>query len=449
MSTYRLNKYLVIKDLGAGCKCIFNSFNFETVKITDAAYTKLTEKIKEGSIDWHKDADKVLLDKKILVDNDFDEERMVEYKFLKVNHSDEVLELLIMPTLKCNFRCLYCYEKHEDTDMTEEVQNAVITFVRKKMKEYGSLHVSWFGGEPLLRMDIIEKLSEAFIQVCKENKKTYFADMTTNGYLLSYEKLKMLKRLKVISFQITVDGTREFHDKQRVLAGGAETFERIISNLNEIKEKDRSKFLFFQIRMNLTKLNLINKAEFQTFFSETFGDDPRFMKIETCAWPGNDENKDNYLIEEEKLLYFSGPTVKLLENIRDDEEEIARFKVERVRKIMVPCKCARGNHFGIDPNGKIFMCEAHIDDERVKVGILDKSGNMKFDECAYSKWVTKKYNKKCLECEIQPICLSSSCPYKIGILNSDKLCEEMKVSVDYVISKISANMYLCPEIFEV
>ena len=46
--------------------------------------------------------------------------------------------------------------------MSEETQNAIISYVKKQIQNYDGLRISWFGGEPLLRMDIIRRLFAVF-----------------------------------------------------------------------------------------------------------------------------------------------------------------------------------------------------------------------------------------------------------------------------------------------
>ena len=61
------------------------------------------------------------------------------------------------------------------------------------MKQYVSVikrfSVSWYGGEPLMALPIIEKLSEAFFRLCEENGVKYTESIVTNGYLLTKENL--------------------------------------------------------------------------------------------------------------------------------------------------------------------------------------------------------------------------------------------------------------------
>jgi uncharacterized protein len=74
---------------------------------------------------------------------------MVDTLLLKHVRSD-VLQLIILPTEQCNFRCVYCYELFDygliRQEVVEWIKNLLIA--RKSSLKY--LSVSWFGGEPLI-----------------------------------------------------------------------------------------------------------------------------------------------------------------------------------------------------------------------------------------------------------------------------------------------------------
>ena len=70
--------------------------------------------------------------------------------------------LTICPTMNCNFACTYCFERHRPGIMTEQVQ-ADVAVLAEKMIDASSakeLSVTWFGGEPLLAMNVITALTE-------------------------------------------------------------------------------------------------------------------------------------------------------------------------------------------------------------------------------------------------------------------------------------------------
>jgi len=109
----------------------------------------------------------------LLNENDdafFDRMKFISYR---IRFSKSQLSLTIAPTMACNFKCVYCYEgeRAKDVDsnnvtMSEETLNQLVEFIRKSgVKKLG---VEWYGGEPLLAIDVIENLSKKIFiyQIC-------------------------------------------------------------------------------------------------------------------------------------------------------------------------------------------------------------------------------------------------------------------------------------------
>ena len=139
--------------------------------------------------------------------------------------------LTICPTMGCNFDCPYCFEDHGRGKMSEEVQDDVVALTERMLdaSDIKNLHVTWFGGEPLLAPGVIASLSKRLMALVEERGGGYDAGITTNGYLLTQDVVDMLERYKVSSMQVTIDGLGPTHDATRRLAGGGPTFERITS----------------------------------------------------------------------------------------------------------------------------------------------------------------------------------------------------------------------------
>ena len=93
--------------------------------------------------------------------------------------------------------------------------------------------MTWFGGEPLLAVDVIEGLSKRLISLAEEYHAGYEAEIVTNGYLMDRKNIEILERCRVKKCQITIDGIGDANDATRHLAGGGPTFDRIIRNIRE------------------------------------------------------------------------------------------------------------------------------------------------------------------------------------------------------------------------
>lgn len=52
--------------------------------------------------------------------------------------------------------------------MSEAIQEAIVKFVESEAPHLETFTVTWYGGEPLLALDIIENLSIKFVDICKK-----------------------------------------------------------------------------------------------------------------------------------------------------------------------------------------------------------------------------------------------------------------------------------------
>ena len=200
------------------------------------------------------DADAELLrlfrDHAILVPEEWDELDLLERRSRAVRQRySPHLSLTICPTLDCNFRCVYCYQRHLRGQMSPQVQDAVVEFVERREPPVESLEVTWFGGEPLLGLPVIEALS-ARLMGLSDGQVRYRASIITNGWLLTPETCRALAALGVRRAQVTLDGPAEVHDRRRPHANGQPTFGRIVANLAKADPR-----LSISIRVNVDEHN--------------------------------------------------------------------------------------------------------------------------------------------------------------------------------------------------
>lgn len=419
---------------------LFNSYSgadsFLKVEKNDS---KLFESYFDNENDINSLPENVLakLDSKgFIVPETEDEKQKLKLIYLsELNNS--VLNLIILPTGQCNFRCKYCYESFEDGAMSRETQDMLVKYVSKNIYKFSGLSVSWFGGEPLVGMEAVEYLSEKFMQICKKHGKAYTANATTNGYLLDYEMEKRLRKLNLTSYQITIDGLAKTHNFQKPLVGGGETFDRVISNLMDIKENEKSKVLNISIRTNVSKEVLEDMDAYIEFFSSRFGDDKRFKFFLRPVMDLGGERVGDFkenMIEEnalEKAYHLIG--------------EKANGKMPMIYDSFLGAKggvCYAGelNSFVIDPKGKVLKCTCNLDNcPENEIGHLDEKGSLNLNDEKYAAWLC---SGKCddEDCFFAPNCLRESCPatrvvHKI-IKNS---CPHEKVNLPYVLKLLDSQ----------
>ena len=128
-------------------------------------------KCKEG--DCYDIKNEFLINNFFCKEEDFSNEKDIINEIQRIILKPDFMQLTIMPTEQCNFRCIYCYESFEKGKMTKQIADAIVIYIEKNISNYKGIKIDWFGGEPLLAMDIIEYISDKVIAICKKYKKIF------------------------------------------------------------------------------------------------------------------------------------------------------------------------------------------------------------------------------------------------------------------------------------
>lgn len=142
-------------------------------------------------------------------------------------------------TEECNLRCKYCYMIHKNSfrRMSLDVAKQAVDYFLSQPVEADAVAWEFIGGEPLLEIDLINDLCDyikrEMFRLDHPWFKKYMFSFSSNGLLFNSEVVQdYIKRNKNhISFGITIDGTREKHDLQRVFPNGQGSYESIIENV--------------------------------------------------------------------------------------------------------------------------------------------------------------------------------------------------------------------------
>ena len=342
-----------------------------------------------------------------LIEDDCNELDILRFRMLSARYNTDFLGLTIAPTADCNFRCAYCYEKDviKPDYMSEEVQDKIIELVKSRAKVISHLSVTWYGGEPLMAVDVIERLSRKFIEICNENKITYSGNIVTNGYLLTKEIAKLLQELIINTMQITMDGGRETHDSRRPHADGSGTFDAILSNMAEAKE-----FLpTIGLRVNVDKENISSAKEISDILSE------KGLSNKVSIYLGKimDEN-DTYDGKKCFDMYeFSHEEFKHYLDVGADV--MWRYP----RSVSNVCGADSCSSHIIAADGRMYKCWADIGNhERCTGKLVDRITHKDNVFLSYMLFDPTTSNP-CKNCNVLPVCMGG-CPYKRLNEDTDK-----------------------------
>ncbi len=380
-----------------------------------------------------------LTDKGIIVEDNIAEEIIANKKLYDFIY-DNRLELVIMPTMQCNFRCSYCYEDFKMGAMDEKAIKSIIKYLYHTLNKHSGLIIDWFGGEPLLSLSQMEKISNQAIKLCSALKIPYYSCITTNGYLLTPENIHKLLKMRVYNMQITIDGSESYHNKNRSLVNGNPTFKRIINNLLYIRDNINSPALQISIRCNLSKSSINDIPNFMNQLDNWFGKDRRFKfyfhPIED--WGASSiKHIYNDLLNGADLFFEVLSKCQSKINIKNDFRKLS---------LMPVCSTTKVNRFVIDPELNVYKCSLYRNDPCNQIGKLD-NGQMNLDETKVANWsfsVIKNYDTCKKECQAYANCFAKLCPYKMNESNDFKCIDNVSklskiLELDY---KFSSEKYI-------
>ncbi|MGN0351527.1 MAG: radical SAM protein [Roseburia sp.] len=355
---------------------------------------------------------KSLLNKKILISDDFNE---IEDLYLQENvsrYQNNVFNIMIVVTNACNFRCSYCIQEHETKNLDLESEEKIINLLSNVSKKVRKIKVAWFGGEPLLQYESIKRITSPTKKICQESNCELELSMATNAYLLGKDMAKDLSELGFSSIQITIDGNKEYHDSRRILANGEGTYDIVYSNLINLLETKISIIL----RINVDAENLASTDE---------------------------------LLESIPLKYRNRVTISV-SNLYQTEKKLSVAEIYKKainlgynyagrKNKYIACQACQTNGFIVDTNANIIIC-TNAEEPR-ELGFIDKDGEIHIKNLAkYNrlKFVSAIQNTECQKCVELPFCIGT-CKYRRSIENNkcigkkgDGLTIEEHAILDYL-----------------
>ncbi len=331
------------------------------------------------------------------------------YRFARQHWRQDVLQLILLASEDCNFRCVYCYEQFRNGTMEPGVRAGVRRLVEERAARLSQLGISWFGGEPLYGWEAVEELAPFFAHTARRHGLAFSHQMTTNAYLLTEERATRLLEWGCSSYQVTVDGLAAEHDCKRVGRDGSPTWQTIMDNLRALAR--RTAAFHVAIRVNFDHGNLLRLAPFIETLSEDFGGDPRFvLRFRPVGrWGG----------ENDGTLDVCGTDARrqALDGLRSQGLQ-AGLKVEGgIRELAgmgaQVCYAARPFNFIVGATGKLMKCTVALDGlEDNVVGRLGPDGRLELADERMARWVNPHFetDAQCRSCYVLPGCQGAACP---------------------------------------
>jgi len=288
--------------------------------------------------------------------------------------------------------------------MSDEIVDAILKYLDSHLSTERRFSVSWYGGEPLLCLNKIEKITQGILDICSKKNIKYEAAIITNGYLFTEDVAKKLADLKVRSVQITLDGPEEVHDSRRPLKSGKGTYSVIVENIARASNVYPYRI---SIRVNIDKRNISSISEMlhnlkQRGFHLKKNVLLHFAPV-TAATLGCQDCAAHCF----NPKMFSKLELKLYEKALD-----LGFKTVRYPMVNLGiCGAVSSNSFVVEPSGALHKCWNTIGDSSKEVGhILQPNEELTPNLIKWLVWDPFD-REECKKCAVLPICMGG-CPFK-------------------------------------
>lgn len=326
-----------------------------------------------------------------IVNDDCDEYQAVLEKWKTEEATAKHFSITINPTLRCNMRCWYCYEDHENAgSMNEEVKGAIIRLVERTCQEkaFESIGVDFFGGEPLLCFrNVVRPILEASKECTEAHHKGLSVGFTSNAYLLTPEVVEFLKGYKVF-FQITLDGDEATHDSIRHTVKKEATYRTIVGHIRHALRSG----IGVVVRCNYTTDTLHSFANVLKDFQDLDEKDKEHLSFNfQQIWQNKGDGKEEAIQEQLKAMehdfIHAGITV-----VPSSSNKVGR------------CYADNENNIVVNYDGHLFKCTARDFKKERSEGILLPDGEIQWYDRHARRRAVVFGGKACQTCNIFPIC---------------------------------------------
>lgn len=356
---------------------------------------------------------------RMLVSDEIDELAVLERRYRAGADDRSSFALTIVTSLGCNFDCPYCFENKPPATIDAETERLLLEVLEAQLGTIRRFDVTWYGGEPLLAQDRIDRLSQAFVSRTTTAEVQYCARIITNGYLLTPDVARRLRALRVGTAQITLDGPPEAHNRMRPLRSGRGTFDVVLDNVVACAD-----LLPISIRVNLDASNAGEYLRLLDLLVE------RGLAGRVTVYPGRIvayPDQAGAPSESYRPHCFSTP------EFAEVEREFLAAAYQRglaspelPGPIPTPCTAVRTNELVVGARGELYKCYDSVGNSQEVIGHL-RSWRDPNDRVL--KWL--RYDpfadEDCRSCIALPTCMGG-CAHNQMTFPGDAKCSTFRLT---------------------
>lgn len=292
------------------------------------------------------------------LDSSFQE---VDFQKKENNSIKDISRITLHISNDCNLRCKYCYANGGSYSMKRELMTTKTAdkFIEFCAENFNSVrNIVFFGGEPLLNVNIIEYICKKFCKFEEERKIRYLPQfgIITNGTIINKHILEIIRTY--ISFiTVSIDGPKSINDYNRVFINGNGSFDKIANFIDTVKEETSVDIKYEATYTSQHHKSNMSYGDLHEFFNKRFGIDG------TIA----DELNYNSIIknDDSNIFYTEDICNNNFKILPDEVLNIIYHVASKKPKQM--CQLYR-DIFAVSSLGEIYPCHMDIGNEKVKIG---------------------------------------------------------------------------------
>ena len=373
-----------------GCLILFSTWYLSKIQIKEETFRL----IQKGEISAENQ--ELLASLGMLVPDRDQEKQSVLKLFERINKRNPVVDFIVVMNLDCNFACKYCFEGELKGDlyMSGKTADKLIDFIKEKFTEdKKTLIVDFYGGEPLLSLDVIKYISRKLKTFTRERGASYGFSLVTNGALFKRKTAEDLAALGLKNIKVTIDGPAEIHNRNRPFKSGVPSFDTLIKNI-----KDTWDIVKINIGGNFEINNyrdfplLLDFLEREGITPDKLGIvkfDPVAKRTERVMNP-TDYRGGCISLDEPWLIDATGFL----------REEILRRGYKTAGLTHKLCMVESRNSYVVNYDGTLYKCPGFIGMEEFKCGDIEKG----VSDYTVSHNLAMWKNRECPDCVYLPLC---------------------------------------------
>lgn len=290
------------------------------------------------------------------------------------NH-DVIKAMCLHVAHDCNLKCAYCFASQGDFNgekllMPLEVGKKALDFLVDHSGSRLNLEVDFFGGEPLMNLDVVKELVAYGRSLEGPRHKHFNFTMTTNGVLLNDENMAWLDE-NMNNVVLSLDGRKEVNDRMRKTVNDKGSYDLIIDDIKKMAALREGKKDYY-VRGTYTKHNLDFSKDVAFLAEQGFGS----ISVEPVV---AEEGMDYAILEEDLDTILPEYDKLALDYLNRKEKgldyQFFHFKIDLdggpcVYKRLSGCGAGR-DYVAVTPEGDLYPCHQFVGNTDFCMGSVD------------------------------------------------------------------------------